>query len=453
MNILIPTYSFYPYNFGGSEVYVAGLANFLQLKGHNVTVIAGMPPQAFTDYSIFYEDGEIQTVKYTIDNIAVIGVINKNVSTEEIYTKYRDQWIQSWINLLNELPQQSWDIMHFQAFTSAIGFGILKAVQQKCAGVKVVASYHLPLSCIKNTLLYGDTLTDCTIEPSAKECTACFINSSWKIPLSLSKIYARYIPWVTAQSAPMALRFKFLVGQSIIAFKKFDESIQEWHVFSNQIRQILLLNKVLPHKIIVLKHGVNDSFLNNKSIITTEDKRFDSPVTVFLFVGRLEKAKGFHTLLKVWIKLVESPLKRLEIIGEMPVVGDALNSLIKTALKRKDIVWHGRKNQNEIASIMQQSHCTLIPSECVEIGPLVFYEAISCGCNVIASDIGGCKELADVYPRKSSLFRAGNTQSLTKSILNFKFSNVAYKAISQNENYNKVMQQYNSLLTAKSMVL
>lgn len=449
----MPTYSFYPYNFGGTEVYIAGLANFLQLQGHCVTVIAGMPTQAFTDHPIFYEDGEIQTVKYTIDNIAVIGVINKNVSTEEIYTKYRHQWIQSWINLIDKLPQQSWDIMHFHAFTSAIGFGILKAVLQKCAGVKVVASYHLPLSCIKNTLLYGDTFTDCIKEPTAEECTACFINSSWKVSLFLSKAYASYIPLVAAQSAPMALRLKYLVGQSIAAFKKFDNSIQQWHVFSNQVQQILLLNNVLPNKIIVLKHGVNDFFLNNKSMIATEDKRLDSLVTGFLFVGRFEKEKGFYTLLKTWIKLVESPIRRLEIIGDMLVADDALASLIKAALKRTDIIWHGRKNQNEIASIMQQAHCTIIPSEWVEIGPLVFHEAISCGCNVIASDIGGCKELADVYPRKSSLFRAGNTQSLTKAILNFKFSNVAYNAISQNENYNKVMLLYNSLLTAKTMVL
>ena len=453
MNILLPTYSFYPYNFGGTEVYVAGLAGFLQQQGHEVTVIAGMPPEAFIDYPVFYEDAELRTVKYTINDISVIGIITKNVSTEEIYTKHRNHWIGSWLNVLNRLPQQHWDIIHFHAFTSAIGLGILKAVRQQSAGVKAVASYHLPLSCVKNTLLYGNTLTDCSISPSAKECTACFINSSGKVPLPLSKIFAQYIPLVTAPSAPMALRLKYLVGQSIAAFKKFDESIHQWHVFSNQVHQILLLNKILPNKIIVLKHGVNEIFLESQSMTTTKDMRIDSEVNVFLFVGRFEKQKGFHTLLKTWIELVESPLRRLEIIGEMLVADDDMSSLIKTALKRNDIVWHGRKHQNEIASIMQQSHCTIIPSEWVEIGPLVFHEAVSCGCNVIASDIGGCKELADVYLGKCTLFRAGNTRSLTQAILNFEFSNIAYKAISQKENYRKVLLQYNSLLTEKTLVL
>jgi len=453
MNILLPTYSYYPYNFGGTEVYVAGLADFLQRQGHEVTVIAGMPPEAFTDYPVFYEDTELRAVKYHYNNIQVIGIINKNVSTEEIYTKYRNQWTDSWLNVLKRLPQQHWDIIHFNAFTSAIGFGILEAVQKYSIRVKAIASYHLPLSCMKNTLLYGNTLTDCTIEPSARECTACIINSSAKIPLALAKLFTQYTPFVTELSAPMALRLKYLVSQSIDAFKMFDESIQQWHVFSKQIHKILLLNKILPNKIVVLRHGVNDIFIENQSMATIDENRINSSLTIFLFVGRFEKQKGLHTLLKTWIELVESPIRRLEIIGEMLVADDGLNSLIKKALKRKDIVWHGRKDQNEIASIMQNSHCTIIPSEWVEIGPLVFHEAISCGSNIIASDIGGCKELADLYPGKCTLFRAGNSQSLSKAILNFKFSNIAYKAISQNENYTKVLQQYKILLQENAIVL
>lgn len=87
MNILLPTYSYYPYNFGGTEVYVSGLADFLQRQGHEVTVIAGMPQQAFTDYPVFYEDAELRTVNYHFNNVRVIGIINKNVSTKEIDRK------------------------------------------------------------------------------------------------------------------------------------------------------------------------------------------------------------------------------------------------------------------------------------------------------------------------------------------------------------------------------
>lgn len=442
MNILLPTYSYYPYNFGGTEVYVAGLARYLKQQGHVVTIIAGMPPKAFDDHPVFYEDNEIQTVKYIIEDIPVIGIINKNVSTEEIYTKYREQWLQSWLNVLQKLPEHNWDIVHFHAFTSAIGFGILKAVQHLSVSVKIVASYHLPISCIKNTLLYGNTLTDCIKEPSVKVCTACFINTTQKIPLFFSKVYTRCIPFVSNPAAPMALRIKYLIDQSIVAFKRFDESINQWHVFSNQIQQILLANKISNKKIVVLRHGVNDEFLMNQNTLKNEINRPNGKASVFLFVGRFEKEKGFHTLLETWCNLVETPLRRLEIIGEMLVADEILNELINTARMRKDIVWHGIKDQHEIAYIMQQVHCTIIPSEWVEIGPLVFHEAIASGCNVIASNIGGCKELSSLYSKTSTLFKTGNCQSLQKAIHNFTYTNVDYKTLSQNENYAEVLRNY-----------
>ena len=103
MNIILATYSFYPYNFGGTEVYVSGLARFLKSQGHDVTIIAGMPEQTFKDHTVFYKDENLKTVIYQFDEISVIGVIMKNTTTSEIYDKYRVEAVISWKNILSQL--------------------------------------------------------------------------------------------------------------------------------------------------------------------------------------------------------------------------------------------------------------------------------------------------------------------------------------------------------------
>ena len=96
---------------------------------------------------------------------------------------------------------------------------------------------------------------------------------------------------------------------------------------------------------------------------------------------------------------------------------------------------------------MQYVHCTIIPSEWVEIGPLVFHEAISKGSDVIAADIGGCKVLAELYSAKSNLFTAGNIESLQYAIGNFKYSGITLPIITQSENYKMVESQYRQMVT------
>ncbi|MEJ7587807.1 MAG: hypothetical protein WKI04_09640 [Ferruginibacter sp.] len=52
LKVLIATYSYYPYNWGGTEVYISGLVSFLKEQGHFVAIIAGMPPAAYGDHTV-----------------------------------------------------------------------------------------------------------------------------------------------------------------------------------------------------------------------------------------------------------------------------------------------------------------------------------------------------------------------------------------------------------------
>lgn len=442
MNILLATYSYYPYQWGGSEVYVSGLATYLQQQGNKVCVIAGMAPEAYTDHELWFENDYLKAVKYCHDGITIIGVILKHTTTSQIYTRFKPAWIIAWAGVIQKITSDKWDILHMHAHTSLISVAMLDAAQQHSPAIKIIASYHTPLSCVKNTLLSSNRLVACAVYPSTNICTSCVLSGKTNLPFSITRPLVKIMPSIKNENLPTALRIKFLIAQHIRSFKNLDAAIDQWHVFSEQIKQLLIINKINSSKINLLRHGVNNVFLDKILPIAALKK---TPV-IFLYVGRFAKIKGFHTLLKAWRSLHEIKERQLWIIGEIQNDETAIETEISKAKQRNDITWFGMKTQAAIATIMQQVHCTIIPSEWVEIGPLVFHEAIASGADVIAADIGGCRELATIYASKTTLFKPGDKNQLMKSILNYKFSNTYHLPISETDNFKEVNKSYLSLM-------
>lgn len=440
LNILLATYSYYPYDYGGTEVYVSGLAQYLQQKNNQVTVIAGMPPRAFDDHPVFFEDDELRAVVYIHDKIRIIGVVLRNTGTTEIYSKYKPRWVNSWQSLLGRLQDAGWDILHMHSNTAAIGLCLVKAFRQHSSRAKTLASYHIPLSCVKGNLLFGREKSACRVTPGTNICTACSFSSKYHIPLGLTSVLAKAMPVAVPRSLPTAWRYKSLVKKFIDTFHHFDDDMDRWHVFSDEIYKILLLNQVPAEKISLLRHGAAPVFTASGL-----DERQEALPVVFLYVGRLEKAKGFATLLKAWNSLPVTSKRILRIAGKKEVTDPELASIIMDVANRPDIEWLGTLDQLTLAKEMAEVGCTIIPSECVEIGPLVFHEAIASGTDVIASDIGGCAELAGYYKGKATLFSMGDSNALARAIDNFRFSGLQLKARSSTDNYSEVLDTYYSL--------
>lgn len=401
-----------------------------------------MAPEAYADHELWFENDYLKAVQYCHEGITVIGVILKHTSTSQIYTRFKPAWITAWAGVIQNITFDKWNILHIHAHTSLISIAMLAAAQQHSPAVKIIASYHTPLSCVKNTLLNNNRLVACTVNPSTNICTSCVLSGKTNLPFSITRPLTEFMPSIKNENLPTALRIKFLIAQHIRSFKNLDASIDQWHVFSEQIKQVLIINKINPAKINLLRHGVNNVFLDQTLPIATYKK---TPV-IFLYVGRFAKIKGFHTLLKAWRSLHEIKERQLWIIGEIQNGETAIEKEISKAKQRNDITWFGMKTQPVIATIMQQVHCTIIPSEWVEIGPLVFHEAIASGTDVIASDIGGCRELAKIYASKTTLFKPGDRKQLMKSIVNFKFSNTFHLPFSETDNFKEVNKSYLSLM-------
>ena len=149
-------------------------------------------------------------------------------------------------------------------------------------------------------------------------------------------------------------------------------------------------------KYIVLTEFAKTRFLNS-ALDLDEDKIMVKPNFVadegvgvarterFLFVGRLSQEKGVKILLQAFKKTDY----KLDIIGE-----GALENLVRDAEKEnKNIKYLGVQDKDVVIEKMKTCRALIFPSIWYEGMPMTILEALSCGCPVIASNIGAMQNL------------------------------------------------------------
>lgn len=407
--ILIACSNYYPHSFAGTEVYVKNYADFLEKNGETVYVITSTPNDFITNENIIYEDGVLKVCRYFHLNTMIFGVSYVNeVTTDFIYSKYKKEYTSSWTNFVRQqLEFSSLNILHIHSITATIGFNLFDSIIAQNTEIKTITSYHTPISCPKNTLSYEDQIKDCSLIPDVKVCSRCILKTQDILPYflaaPLNSLHLKY------NKLPSVLKTNYLVKLEIDTFKRLKKITQEWWCYSHGIEKILTINGVERNKIKMIRHGIDGLFLSQKIKKPTD-------ITIYLFTGRLAKIKGVITLLETWLQLPEQEQRILWITSKPDSKNNEISNLIKRTKIRKDIVFLGEKTQYEIAKLYALAHVVIIPSEWYEIGPLVFHEAISCGCSVIASNIGGNRELSDYYSGYSQTFEAGNTNELAAII-------------------------------------
>lgn len=108
-----------------------------------------------------------------------------------------------------------------------------------------------------------------------------------------------------------------------------------------------------------------------------------------VFVGRLSKEKGAHTLLEAWQSVKD---RKLIIIGDGPLRAD----LEQIARQRQlNIEFAGFCSREQIFDYVGRALFQVIPSETYEGFPMVVLEAYACGTPVVASRLGSLNELVE----------------------------------------------------------
>lgn len=406
MNILLATHNFYPYYKGGTEVYVLNLAKHLLGLGYNIEIISALDRVHVQDNEINYEDTNIIVCKYFYENIVVYGVSNKNEQTSHIYSRKSKPHVDSYIRFFNI---KKINLLHLHGFTATIGLDIIYALKTLNNDLKLITSYHTAFSDPKETLTFGNTLKE---KPNFINHTADLLSYRFQIPYKLIEPFISFLPNTYFKKLPALFNVKYLVRLSLKSFSQLVDLTDEWWVYSDGIKNHLLDLGVKETRIKKERHGITPIFL--------QKKRIHNVKKIHLFSGRPVVIKGIKTLLNAWLLLKEDNQSELWLTTP-PISNDKkIQGLMDQTKLRNDIKWLGEVNQAQLAEIYCTADFVIVPSECYEIGPLVIHEAVACGCQIIASNIGGCKELLNHYKMIEGLFIAGNSIDLSRKIIGSK---------------------------------
>jgi len=104
-----------------------------------------------------------------------------------------------------------------------------------------------------------------------------------------------------------------------------------------------------------------------------------------LFVGRLSEEKGVASLIEAW-KGIDYPLR---------VAGDGPLRHLFDGAKSSHITLLGRLSREQVYAEMRRAAFLVLPSICYEMFPMTLAEAYANGLPVLASKLGGLKDLLD----------------------------------------------------------
>ena len=128
----------------------------------------------------------------------------------------------------------------------------------------------------------------------------------------------------------------------------------------------------------------------------------------FLFVGRLSSEKGVSKLIEAAKNL---PQIDFSIIGDGPLK----NFVVDAAKAHKNIKYLGFQNKEFIIEQLKKSRALIFPSLWYEGFPMTILEAFSCGTPVLASDLGGPREIIS-NEKNGLLFNYKDPSDLVKTI-------------------------------------
>ncbi|MDB5288255.1 MAG: hypothetical protein JWR05_3204 [Mucilaginibacter sp.] len=369
MNILIVNWTWYPS--GGDWTYVENVTNLYQQKGHTVIPFSMKDNR---NYPSEYADFFIENIDYKKVNkrslIAGVKVISKSIYSFEAQR-----------NLERLLEKVKIDFAHINVIHHYITPTILKILKEKSIPIIWTLHEYTPI-CPESTFISHGQICERCLDGAFYNC----ITHTCKKGSVLASTVAALENYVH-KSLNYYEYVDHYVCPSIFLYEKF----KSFNFFKD--------------KLIQLYHGYDYAGIEAAKLAP---KAF--PDRYIVFVGRLEKIKGAHTLLNA---MRACPNISLKIIG----TGTQETELkkFKDTHQLNNVTFLSKKSKPETLQIINGSEFLICASEWYEVLGFTVVEAMALGKPVIGSNIGAIPEMV-INNETGLLFDPGNDKQLSDAI-------------------------------------
>lgn len=141
---------------------------------------------------------------------------------------------------------------------------------------------------------------------------------------------------------------------------------------------------------------------------------------VVVAMGRISPSKGYEYLIEAFKRVVRlNPYYKLKIAGPVDKSKKKYFNYLKTLVSRFSLDYNVEFTgfEPDIENLLKQARALVAPSVIEESFGRVAVEAFACGVPVVASNLGGFKEI--IEDRKDGLLaQAGNSQDIAAKLIN-----------------------------------
>jgi glycosyltransferase involved in cell wall biosynthesis len=374
---------YHPDSVGGTEVYVAALAQELRASGHQVLIAA--PEPGLTAPRVYEHDG-CEVFRYPIPAVPSREEAQGGIAVRG--AEHFHRW----------LAASRADVVHIHTFVTGLGLAEIHAARQ--AGSRVVVTTHassLGYVCQRGTLMWhGQALCDGLVD--ATRCAECVLQHRGAGSLAGSALAS--IPATLSQAASAipgklgtALGMSHLITRNMERQRVMLDSVDAFVVLTEHAANIVRANGAPARKVVVNRLGVRDGAADCAAVAA---KTPHSGVNVG-YVGRFEDVKGVMDLAEAMRRVPADVPLRLEFRGPAQTPADcATKAAIAEMLASDPRVTIGDGVAPlDVFDLLRTYDVVCCPSRCLEGGPTVGLEALAAGVPVIAASVGGVAEVVD----------------------------------------------------------
>jgi glycosyltransferase involved in cell wall biosynthesis len=368
-----------PYHLGGTEVYLAGLAEELALRGVDCIALTPQPPGAPERYT----HGAMRVETYPVDAAPTRKDIRSD-APHRGFDRFRAL-----------LQEHRGAIYHQQSWTRGCGPNHLRMARE--AGFRTLATVHVAGNfCLRGTMLrFGRA--PCEGPVGAQLCGACWAHAN-----GASECVARLIASAPRRWSETALRIDARIATMFGAHALGARKLAALHEMAGNAEFVVAVcrwlydalraNGVPEEKLVLSRQGVGRDF----AVAPRRDRSGAMNASLRLaYFGRWDAVKGVDFAIDAMRALPADCPASLTIHA---IAGDAAALRYEEELRRRAaldprIVVASAVARNALVQTMAQYDALVIPSLWLETGPIVALEARALGLFILGSRRGGLTEL------------------------------------------------------------